>query len=97
MNTDPSRWPEAEKFLPSRWLNEEGKFQEKSECEYATFNLKPRACLGKRMAELEAAVLMCVLLPRFKFKLREGFEPKFATSAILFCQNGLQFNVSKRK
>eukprot|EP00008_Paramoeba_atlantica_P014054 CAMPEP_0201480606 /NCGR_PEP_ID=MMETSP0151_2-20130828/5056_1 /ASSEMBLY_ACC=CAM_ASM_000257 /TAXON_ID=200890 /ORGANISM="Paramoeba atlantica, Strain 621/1 / CCAP 1560/9" /LENGTH=446 /DNA_ID=CAMNT_0047862519 /DNA_START=216 /DNA_END=1556 /DNA_ORIENTATION=- len=97
MNTDPSRWPEPEKFLPSRWLNEEGKFQEKSECEYATFNLKPRACLGKRMAELEAAVLMCVLLPRFKFKLKEGFVPKFATSSILFCQDGLQFHVSKRK
>eukprot|EP00008_Paramoeba_atlantica_P007091 CAMPEP_0201489744 /NCGR_PEP_ID=MMETSP0151_2-20130828/23513_1 /ASSEMBLY_ACC=CAM_ASM_000257 /TAXON_ID=200890 /ORGANISM="Paramoeba atlantica, Strain 621/1 / CCAP 1560/9" /LENGTH=445 /DNA_ID=CAMNT_0047875431 /DNA_START=253 /DNA_END=1590 /DNA_ORIENTATION=- len=96
MNTDGSRWPEPHKFIPERWLKD-GKFQEMSEGEFATFNLKPRACLGKRMAELEAALLMCVLLPRFEFTLKEGFEPKFATSAILFCSNGLLFNVTKRK
>ena len=66
MNTDGSRWPEPHKFIPERWLKD-GKFQEMSEGEFATFNLKPRACLGKRMAELEAALLMCVLLPRFEF------------------------------
>mmetsp|Transcript_10887 Transcript_10887/g.16431 ORF Transcript_10887/g.16431 Transcript_10887/m.16431 type:complete len:499 (-) Transcript_10887:51-1547(-) len=97
MNRDPKRFPNPEEFTPERWLNEEGGFVEMSEKEFPVFNVKPRGCLGKRMAEFEAAVLIAVLLPRLKFKVQEGFVPVHAVNAILFNQNGMMVHVEERK
>ena len=97
MNRDPKRYTDPEKFLPERWLSSDGKFVEMEEKEFPTFNLKPRGCLGKRMAEFEAAMLIAVLLPKLKFRVEEGFVPIPTTSVILFNKNGMRVHVEKRK
>ena len=96
MNRDPKRYENPEEFIPERWMVE-GKFVEKEEKEFPTFNVKPRGCLGKRMAEFEAAILVIALLPKLKFRVVEGFVPKSQTNAILFNQNGMQVYVEKRE
>jgi len=54
---------DAHLFRPSRWLDSDGRFAGKSAFEFPVFNGGPRACLGKKMAEVMAAwvlVRMCV-------------------------------------
>ena len=97
MNRDPKRYDKPEEFLPERWLSSEGKFVEMEEKEFPTFNLKPRGCLGKRMAEFEAAMLIAVLLPKLKFRVAEGFKPRSTTGAVLFNKNGMMVHVEKRE
>ena len=96
MNRDPKRYENPEEFIPERWMVE-GKFVEKEEKEFPTFNVKPRGCLGKRMAEFEAAMLIITLLPKLKFRVVEGFVPKYQNNAILFNENGMPVYVEKRK
>ena len=96
MNRDPRRYKDPEDFIPERWMRD-GAFVEMPEKEFPTFNLKPRGCLGKRMAEFEAAVLVSVLLPKFKFCLEEGFVPRPATNVVLFNQNGMRIKAEKRR
>ena len=97
MNRDPKRYENPEEFIPERWLSPEGKFIEQAEKDFPTFNVKPRGCLGKRMAEFEAAMLVAVLLPKLKFRIQDGFVPKCMTNAILFNENGMKVHVEKRE
>ena len=96
MNRDPKRYENPEDFIPERWMPE-GKFVEMEEKEFPTFNVKPRGCLGKRMAEFEAAMLIVVLLPKLRFRVADGFVPQCQTNAILFNKNGMKVHVEKRE
>jgi cytochrome P450 len=53
LNRSTKLWGQAaENFRPERWLDSRGAFQRRSEAEFAVFNGGPRACLGRKMAEL---------------------------------------------
>ena len=96
MGRNPHTWgPDVEKFLPERWLKE-GKFVEKNEKDYPVFNIKPRGCLGRRMAEFEAGMLVVGVLPKLKFEVVDE-ERKFQTNAILFLKGGMRVKVLKRE
>jgi len=75
-------FPEADKFLPSRWLN--GK-QAAAEMYFIPFSYGPRACVGRNVATMELVKVLSNLLKRYKFDLvdpkhqtvlREGFLVK---------------------
>ena len=71
-------------FLPERWLIEgvaddepegdvspsktKGKLISKTPFEFPVFNGGPRACLGKKMAELQAAYVIAGLVQDFDFE-----------------------------
>lgn len=57
--------PDADDFKPQRWLNEAGHFHPRSAFEFPVFNGGPRACLGKKMAELMAMYLLIHVLLNF--------------------------------
>lgn len=59
---------DAECFRPSRWLGEDGKLVTKTPYEFPVFNGGPRACLGKKMAEVMAVFLLLNLLDEFEFE-----------------------------
>jgi cytochrome P450 len=62
---------DAEVFRPERWLSGDGKFvPPKDNYVFAVFNGGPRACLGRKMAEL----LGCWVLVRWCGLLEEGWE-----------------------
>ncbi|KAK6372987.1 hypothetical protein LTR64_004906 [Lithohypha guttulata] len=58
---------DSDQFRPGRWLDEEGKFVNRSAFEFPVFNGGPRSCLGKKMAELIAVFLLVNYLPDFTF------------------------------
>ena len=58
---------DADEFRPGRWLDEEGKFVNRSAFEFPVFNGGPRSCLGRKMAELLAIYLLIELFSEFDF------------------------------
>lgn len=59
---------DADTFRPARWLDREGKFLNRSAFEFPVFNGGPRACLGRKMAELMAMFVMVTLLHHFDLR-----------------------------
>lgn len=57
---------DADDFRPSRWLDADGKFVNRSPFEFPVFNGGPRSCLGRKMAELMAMFLFISLLKEFE-------------------------------
>ena len=45
---------------------------------FPVFKAGPRVCLGQRMAMVEAATLLSMLLQRFTFRLAPGQEPWYS-------------------
>jgi benzoate 4-monooxygenase len=75
-------FPEADKFLPSRWLNGKRAAAEKY---FIPFSYGPRACIGRNVATMELLKVLSNVLKRYRFELlyperetilREGFLVK---------------------
>ena len=62
-------WPQATKFLPDRWLNND---PEPSAFKFIAFNAGPRLCLGQRMAYIEAKIVTTMVLQQFKVVVSPG-------------------------
>ncbi|KIV89746.1 hypothetical protein PV10_07126 [Exophiala mesophila] len=67
--------PDAESFRPGRWLDDSGKrLVRRSEAEFPVFNGGPRACLGKKMAEVMVCWVLGTVLAEFEFELEDELE-----------------------
>lgn len=59
---DKTEFPEPEKFIPERWLNnldlEKSKF-------FTPFGVGPRICVGRYLAESESRLIVANFLQRF--------------------------------
>ncbi len=91
---------DAHIFRPERWLNPStGTFTPKTAFEFPVFNGGPRACLGKKMAELMGAWTIVNLVKEFEFKeVRDGKKERVSQSSLtLPMEGGLPCTVSKRE
>ncbi|GBM26748.1 Cytochrome P450 3A13 [Araneus ventricosus] len=61
MNRDPKYWPDPETFNPDRFETE----NRKEYC-FLPFGTGPKACLGRRFAEMEMKVCLSYLMANFK-------------------------------
>lgn len=66
-------FPEADKYLPSRWLDGKRASAEKY---FIPFSYGPRACVGRNVATMELLKVLANVLKRYKFEL---VEPKRET------------------
>ncbi|KNC85061.1 hypothetical protein SARC_02754 [Sphaeroforma arctica JP610] len=66
MGRDEQIWEEPLEFKPERWIDDNGKWRERSAFEFTAFNAGPRLCLGKTMAVTEALVLLATVLPLYE-------------------------------
>ena len=75
-------FPEADKFMPERWLNGKRSSAEKY---FIPFSYGPRACVGRNVAMMELVKVLSNVLKRYHFELidqsketvlREGFLVK---------------------
>ena len=72
MGRSERRYKDALKFDPARWVP----FVEPDQYDFPVFQAGNRICLGMNMAKTEAKMLMAILLPRFRFALKEGEHSK---------------------
>ncbi|XP_078676264.1 cytochrome P450 2D20-like [Branchiostoma floridae x Branchiostoma belcheri] len=67
---DPQLWPEPNKFDPTRFLDDSGKFSRREEM--ITFSMGRRLCPGERLTKVELFLFFTFILQRFTFKPPEG-------------------------
>ncbi|KAF2485700.1 cytochrome P450 78A3 [Neohortaea acidophila] len=77
INTSTALWgPDAKEFKPERWLDADGKANNKGGAEsnfaFLTFLHGPRSCIGQRFAQAEFECLLAGWLMRFDTKFEEG-------------------------
>ncbi|KAJ4249055.1 hypothetical protein NW762_012387 [Fusarium torreyae] len=70
---DESIYPEAEKFIPERFLGDKGK---ELQSHFITFSAGARGCIGRNISYLEQAVCLASVVHRYEFALPVGFELK---------------------
>jgi len=69
LHYNPRYWKDPHEFNPSRFLGEWDRDA------FLPFSAGPRACLGKRFAEMEIVAVLCMIIPRYKIEVRD--EPQF--------------------
>ena len=98
MNRSAATWgPDAEEFRPERWLSEDGtKILIKSAAVFPVFNGGARLCLGKKMAESMAVLVIATWAMLFDFE--KAFEGNRTTgsSLTLPMEGGLPVYVKMR-
>ncbi|KAI9146737.1 NADPH--cytochrome P450 reductase [Paramyrothecium foliicola] len=68
---DETAFPEAEKFIPERFLGEKGKELQSA---FLAFSAGARGCIGRNISYLEQAVLVASVIHRYDFALPRDFE-----------------------
>lgn len=75
LQTDDAYFPQSAKFIPERWLNSSNEGSAATGCPsarsanpfiYLPFGFGPRACIGRRFAEMEVEILLTRILRQFK-------------------------------
>jgi cytochrome P450 len=91
MNRSFTTWgTDAADFRPKRWLDDNGKIVSKSAFEFPVFNGGVRMCLGKRMAEMMAVMVIGRLVWSFDFERVEEGEKRTGSSLTLPMEGGLE-------
>lgn len=77
INTSPHLWgPDALDFKPERWLDADGKSNNKGSADsnysFLTFLHGPRSCIGQKFAQAEFACLLAAWAGRFETSFEEG-------------------------
>jgi len=68
MGRDESIYPNANSFVPERWLRENKEEDEKHPFSSLPFGFGARSCLGRRIAEAEMQVFLAQIVKQLKIK-----------------------------
>ena len=66
IHRDPKYWPEPSKFLPERWLVQEGDRLYPPKGVYRPFEFGPRNCIGQELALLELKMVLTMTAREFE-------------------------------
>jgi cytochrome P450 len=71
---DERAFPDAESYIPERWLGDKGKDLQSA---FIAFSTGARGCIGRNISYLEQTVLLASVVHRYGFELpHEGWEPE---------------------
>ncbi|CAK4610526.1 hypothetical protein LEN26_006438 [Aphanomyces euteiches] len=87
MGRDKTRWTDADKFIPERWLDPS--FSPPTDYEYPVFNAGKRKCVGQRIALLQVKYILCSLFQQFRFESAKSDKPRLTLGIALFAHGGL--------
>jgi len=76
VHNDPNIFPEPQKYIPERWLGEDGK---KLQPYFLAFSAGARGCIGRNISYLEQTVLIASLVHRYEFALP---SPEFEVTRL---------------
>ncbi|KAK4694386.1 hypothetical protein P7C71_g3191, partial [Lecanoromycetidae sp. Uapishka_2] len=68
IHRDPNLWPEPNKFLPERWLVEEGDRLYPQKGAFRPFEFGPRNCIGQELAMLELKLVLVMTAREFEVR-----------------------------
>ena len=78
LHRDPRFWPEADRFRPARWLDDQGRFDESAPGQprgaWFPFGLGQRVCVGEDFAWLEGVLLLAGIAQRWSVDVDPAFE-----------------------
>ena len=72
MHNNPSYWPDADVFLPERWLEGHPEKAKQPKYAYMPFGEGSRVCIGMRFAMEEAKITLLRLYQSFTLELAPG-------------------------
>ncbi|XP_060575560.1 steroid 17-alpha-hydroxylase/17,20 lyase-like isoform X1 [Ruditapes philippinarum] len=88
LHHDPSAWDDVDRFIPERYLGEDGKLGPKPK-NWLPFSAGTRACLGEFVAKPELHLIFASLMQRYKWKMETGICPDITpvgTFMLLTCK-----------
>lgn len=87
MHRDPRFWPAPLEFVPQRWIDEEGRFDERvpdvPRGVWFPFGFGGRRCIGEHFAWTEAVVLLATLAKRWDVQVQSSAEPAMLSAITL--------------
>merc|ERR1712039_74511 len=94
MGRDPEAWPDAEKFVPQRWIP----FKQPSLFELPIFQAGPRVCLGMQMALFEVKITTVLLLQHYTLELVNPKQSwQYNLGPTICVQGGLHVTAHRRR
>jgi cytochrome P450 len=90
-----ARWFDAPlEFRPERWLD--GLAERLPPYAYFPFGGGPRRCIGQGFAQMEAALLLATIAPRFRFRLVPGHKVELQPLVTLRPKHGIRVTIEAR-
>jgi len=86
-------WKDSDGFDPDRFTTPEGK--KASREAYLPFSIGPRVCIGASFAMQEAAIVMAVVLQKFRFTPTDHV-PIPVSKLTVRSENGIELNITPR-
>ncbi|XP_032456486.1 cytochrome P450 CYP12A2-like [Nasonia vitripennis] len=75
LSQDEEQFPRANDFIPERWIRGSKEIQSAKEAHpftFMPFGFGPRACIGRRFAELEMETLIAKVIRQFELDWKHG-------------------------
>lgn len=94
VHRDPHYWEEPEKFIPMRF--EKDKAKDRHRFAYFPFGGGQRLCVGNNFAMMEMLTAVPMMIQKFRFRLKEGFEPGLEPLVTLRPKGGMLMSVERR-
>lgn len=93
LHVDPTLWgPDAQDFNPQRFANGVSKAC-KHPMGFQPFSVGPRNCVGQNFAMMEAKIVVCMVLQRFRFCISPGYKHSPTSLITLQPEHGMQIIV----
>lgn len=100
LHRDPRWWCDPQEFRPQRWLDADGRYDEKSPGQprgaYLPFGAGAHACIGSSFAWTEAVLALAVLLPKWHPTLAPDADVRIRASITLRPAHGMPMRVVAR-
>uniref|UniRef100_A0A2C9JV95 Cytochrome P450 n=1 Tax=Biomphalaria glabrata TaxID=6526 RepID=A0A2C9JV95_BIOGL len=96
LHRNPDVWDQPHDFIPERFLSTN--LKDKDSFSFIPFSAGSRNCIGQNFALNEEKVLIARLFRRYFFKIPADVPPpKRIPQAVLHSENGVWFQIQKRK
>jgi cytochrome P450 len=100
LHRDPALWPRATSFVPERWIDDDGAFDESAPGQprgaYVPFGFGNRRCIGEQFAWTEAILVLATLASHWRAELVPGTRVETLAAVTLRPRNGLPMTLRRR-
>lgn len=100
LHRDPELWPRATSYVPERWLDGTGRFDESAPGQprgaWIPFGFGNRRCIGEQFAWTEAVLVLATLASHWRAELVPGARIDTLAAVTLRPRHGLPMTVRRR-